>query len=141
MFQYIRAALIAIAFWSTAPLDAQAISLGEFEYKNSCIQCHGPSGKGDGPLAAHLKKPPSDLTLLQKGNGGVFPVERTFSAIEGTADVPVHGPRDMPIWGDRFRERTQAGSDGGFPSSKEIDAYARIRILAVIEYLSTLQAK
>jgi mono/diheme cytochrome c family protein len=68
-------ALIAIAIGVGAFLsaEAQAISLGEFEYRNSCAQCHGLSGKGDGLVASSLKKVPTDLTVLQKSNGGVFP--------------------------------------------------------------------
>ena len=29
---------------------AQGMTLGEFEYQNSCVACHGISGKGDGPV-------------------------------------------------------------------------------------------
>lgn len=28
----------------------------------ACVQCHGPAGKGEGPLARHLNPPPPDLT-------------------------------------------------------------------------------
>ncbi len=28
----------------------------------ACVQCHGPAGKGEGPLARHLNPPPPDLS-------------------------------------------------------------------------------
>lgn len=115
-----------------------AMSLGEFEYRNSCIQCHGDAGRGDGSLADLLKAPPADLTALQKNNGGVFPVARVHSIIEGSADVRLHGPRDMPLWGDRFRARLE-DDDYGVPGDRQ--EYATTRILALIEYISTMQEK
>jgi hypothetical protein len=119
--------------------QVNAMSLGEFEYRNSCAQCHGPSGKGDGSFGENLKTPPSDLTMLQKKNGGIFPASHVYSVIEGTADVRLHGPRNMPIWGRRFRARIKESEEEFFPG--DANEYATTRILALIEYLSTLQAK
>ena len=53
------------------------------------------------------KKVP-DLTLMQKNNGGVFPFAETYNVISGDADVPGHGTREMPIWGDVYRDRAIA---------------------------------
>ena len=132
-------AFIALSAVGLTSLDAQAISLGEFEYSNSCVQCHGVSGKGDGPLAGYLTKSPSDLTVLQKNNGGVFPVNRVYKVVDGSENVRIHGPRDMPVWGGRFRARVQDDEDEGFSSYEDIRDYSRARILALIEYLSTIQ--
>lgn len=121
--------------------EAQAASIGEYEYKNSCSQCHGTSGKGDGPYRTYLTKAPSDLTVLQKNNGGVFPVGYVYSIVEGSADVSLHGPRDMPLWGSRFRVRAMGDDDKGGMSREESKEYARMRILSLIEYLSTMQVK
>jgi len=133
-------ALVAIGFGLFLSAEAQAISLGEFEYRNSCAQCHGLSGKGDGPVASSLKKVPPDLTVLQKSNGGVFPVTKAYSIIEGTVDVRVHGSSDMPVWGNRFRTRIKYDENEGF-SPADTDKYVTTRILALIEYLSTMQVK
>jgi len=116
------------------------MTLGEFEYRNSCMQCHGASGKGDGPMASSLTKPPSDLTMLQKNNGGIFPVTRTYSIIEGSADVRLHGSRDMPLWGNRFRARIKADEDESF-SPQDTAEYAQTRLMALIEYLATIQVQ
>lgn len=78
--------------------------------------------------------------MLQKSNGGVFPVTKVYSVIEGTVDVRVHGSRDMPVWGNRFRARIKDDEDESF-SSADTDEYATTRILALIEYLSTMQVK
>jgi len=131
-------ALAVVAAWTVLSIDAQAMSLGEFEYRNSCVQCHGMSGKGDGPMASSLTKSPTDLTLLQKNNGGIFPVTHVYSIIEGSADVRLHGSRDMPLWGDRFRSRIKPDEDESF-SARDTDEYARTRVLALIEYLASMQ--
>lgn len=141
MLKHSLCAVATSLLMSLPAIRADAMGLGEFEYKNSCTPCHGTAGKGDGPLAEHMKKPPTDLTALQRNNGGVFPVERAYRIIEGVDQVGAHGLRDMPIWGDRFRDRTQKAEDGSFPSERDIRVYARTRILALIEYLSTLQVK
>ncbi len=133
-------AFIAVSAVGLTSLDAQAISLGEFEYTNSCAQCHGASGKGDGWMAEFLHTPTTDLTVLQKNNGGVFPVNYVYKTIDGTEEVRIHGPREMPTWGYRFSTRTSDDEDSSF-TDKDNREYARTRILALIEYLSTIQAK
>jgi len=117
---------------------AQGMSLGQYEFQNSCAICHGMDAKGDGDFAQVLKARPPDLTLLQKGNGGVFPVQRMYTTIVGSEIIKSHGTREMPIWGPRFAERTASSADYPF-SSEESAEYARGRILALIEYISTLQ--
>jgi len=120
---------------------AQDITFGEFEYRNSCVACHGVSGKGDGPVTDFLSGAvPPDLTVLQKNNGGVFPVTAVYSIIKGTEVAGAHGTRDMPIWGNRFRERISDANDPNFsPMDKE--AYVGTRILALVEYLASIQVQ
>ena len=78
-------------------------------FRTHCAVCHGRSGRGDGPLVGQLRVTPPDLTKFTQRNGGVFPSERVYRIIDGR-DVPSHGDREMPIWGDAFRNdaRTQA---------------------------------
>ncbi|HEB78156.1 MAG TPA: cytochrome c [Methylothermaceae bacterium] len=57
--------------------DLQAIAKGESIYRQHCQSCHGPGGRGDGPLAADLPHPPADLThhfhlAPGKGDGYLF---------------------------------------------------------------------
>ena len=72
------AALLALLLLAGTVL-AQEQSYGEAEYLNSCAACHGPNGKGDGPMAEELTKRPADLTVLQEKNDGEFPYHRVFS--------------------------------------------------------------
>jgi len=112
---------------------------GRNEFLRSCASCHGVSGKGDGPVAKSLSSPPSDLTRLSEANNGVFPVSRVHEVIDGRIERLVHGTRDMPVWGDRYmREITSPGS-GGWVSKEWDEAIVRRRILALVEYISTLQ--
>lgn len=87
---------------------------------------------------------PSDLTVLQKNNGGVFPVEAVYAMIEGGNVASAHGTREMPIWGDRFRTRAKEEIlDPRFPSVARIYAgeFARNRVLALVDYLARIQQK
>lgn len=140
MWKYRVKILATVGLGVLLASEAQAISLGEFEYQNSCAQCHGIAGKGDGPVAGLLNKTPPDLSVLQKNNGGIFPVAAIYSIIEGADQIGAHGTRDMPMWGSRYRDRISADVDPGF-SPEATDMYVRTRILSLIEYLSTLQVE
>jgi hypothetical protein len=47
--------------------------LGKIDFEKFCAECHGMSGKGDGPRAKTLEKQPADLTKLAKKTGAFFP--------------------------------------------------------------------
>jgi len=78
---------------------------GERLYRRYCASCHGESGRGDGPLAASLAPPPSDLTRLATRAGGKFDEIAVMMAIDGRRTVAMHGPREMPVWGAVFAEK------------------------------------
>ena len=78
---------------------------GEQLYRRYCASCHGESGRGDGPLAASLAPPPTDLTRLASGSGGKFDEASVMMAIDGRRAVAQHGPREMPVWGAVFAEK------------------------------------
>jgi mono/diheme cytochrome c family protein len=116
----------------------QKSDFGKREYDSNCASCHGLKGKGDGPYKSMLTKSPKDLTVLTKQNGGVYPVDRVYSIIDGREEVPGHGPSDMPVWGrDYSIKAAEAYFDVPYPS----EAYVRTRILALMEYVARLQAK
>jgi mono/diheme cytochrome c family protein len=129
---------VLAAALSLAPTlaSAQAVDIGKREYLNSCAVCHGTTGKGDGPLASELKTRPSDLTHLDKVS--IFPI--LYGIIDGRRVVAFHGPREMPVWGDRYTEQGTVAS-GGNATPEELEEFTRGRILALIGYISTLQAK
>jgi mono/diheme cytochrome c family protein len=108
--------------------SAETLDVGKTEYQSSCAACHGVDAKGDGPVGKALKRPPVDLTVLARNNNGVFPYDMVYQVIDGrNLSVASHGTREMPIWGYRF------GPTHAFRF--------RNRILAVIEYLKSVQEK
>lgn len=117
---------------------ADKVDIGKREYEQSCATCHGLDGKGKGPFAQALELSVSDLTTLAKRNGGVFPVLRVYSVIDGRDEVKAHGSREMPIWGKHFSVSAAPIYDD-YAYNPEVAA--RGRILAVIDYLYRLQAK
>lgn len=109
-----------------APIDRTRID-GKVMFDSYCAVCHGKAAKGDGPAASALKAKPKDLTMLSFANAGTFPETKVRRYIEGLDEVPAHGTRDMPMWGDLF---------------KSLDRdMAPIRVSALVEHLKTLQTK
>lgn len=47
---------------STQPYSAPSVASGEPLYAQNCVECHGITGSGNGPLAAKLPIRPADLT-------------------------------------------------------------------------------
>jgi mono/diheme cytochrome c family protein len=47
----------------TVALAGGDAAAGKSTFTANCISCHGPSGKGDGPLAAALTPKPRDLSM------------------------------------------------------------------------------
>jgi len=113
------------------PID---MPYGEAEFLNSCAACHGEDGRGAGPIAADLLKPPTDLTLLTRGNDGAFPFYRVFAVIDGRFLVPGHGDREMPVWGRQFIEEDahMFGAQGGELITTE-------RIHELTSYIESIQ--
>jgi len=120
---------------------AEMPDIGQAEYMNKCAVCHGASGKGDGGAVDLLKVAPADLTVLSKKNGGVFPVDRVYQVIDGRQAVQGHGSRDMPIWGSIYKKETAEAGAYFFEMPYTMDMYVRVRILALIDYLSRIQTK
>lgn len=108
-----------------------ATFVGSDLFRTYCATCHGEGAKGDGPLATMLKKRPADLTVFAKNNGGTYPAELVGQIIDGRKQVDGHGGKDMPVWGDSFKEAT-GGSD---------EAAIKARIDALVRHLETIQVK
>lgn len=76
------------------------VAEGERLYWQHCATCHGPEGRGDGPLAPALKSKPRDLTRLQQANGGRFDAESVARYVDGRKNLVSHGNTEMPAWGE-----------------------------------------
>lgn len=113
-----------------------AIDAGKIEYMRSCALCHGDKGKGNGIYASKLVVKPTNIALLQKENNGVFPTRGIFQVIEGTDDIKLHGPKAMPVWGDRFDHESLLYVDDRFTRT-----FVRGRIFELLLYLEEIQVK
>jgi mono/diheme cytochrome c family protein len=109
------------------PMKPIADVSGTATFNAYCTACHGPSGKGDGPAAKALAKPPSDLTQIAKKNNGKFPAMQIKTMIEGENAPMAHGTRDMPMWGPLFKSSEGNASE--------------LRVKNLIDYLESIQAK
>ena len=77
---------------------------GKTLFRQYCAACHGADGKGSGPAASAMKLPPTDLTQMERKNGGRFPEDRFMKILDGTASLAAHGAADMPVWGPVFHK-------------------------------------
>ncbi|MFY9239580.1 MAG: cytochrome c [Roseovarius sp.] len=92
---YVPLAIVA-AIAACAQVEMPGPSEGRVLYLENCAQCHGPSGKGDGPWAKGMSPAPSDLTTL--GMGSAFPTTRVLSTIDGYHRAAQPG-QQMPEFG------------------------------------------
>ena len=104
---------------------------GRAVYLQYCASCHGKDGRGGGPVKPFLNVRPTDLTQLRKNNKGVFPMRRVMTSIDGSRIVRAHGDREMPVWGEVFKQEIE---DGKY---EELTTLLKIKIIA--EYIATLQ--
>src|SRR4029453_2311867 len=65
----------------------QTAESGARLFRTHCATCHGLSGRGDGPLAAQMRKVVPDLTKFTIRNGGLFPTDRLERIVDGR-DLP-----------------------------------------------------
>lgn len=112
------------------PIKQTSPASGHEMYTTYCAVCHGVDGKGAGPAAEALKVPPTDLTVLSQNNGGKFPAHKVISAIRGEANLPAHGTREMPMWGQLF-SAMHNGDVGA----------VQMRVTNLTKYIESLQAK
>jgi len=107
------------------------VDAGRRSFRTYCASCHGEAAKGDGPIARDMKIRPSDLTVLAKANGGVFPAGQVHRAIDGRTVVRGHGPSGMPVWGLNFQQRERDSDQA---------AAVRQQIEDLVAYLRSIQA-
>jgi len=131
-------ALVAVGTWAlfgdggvAAEPQAPPVALidaGRVLFGTHCATCHGPNGRGGGPMATELRHEVPDLTRFTMRNGGMFPSVRVQRIIDGT-DVTSHGTREMPVWGNVFM---RAGAS---------DQVVETRIEALTRFLESIQER
>ena len=123
----------ALAFGLSTPILGQEADIGATLYGDFCAACHGASGKGDGDMANVMTIPAPNLTLLAKGNEGVFPLLKVIHIIDGETGMRGHG-RPMPRFGRVFK----GDREGAMPEYGGV-LEARGRVLSLARYLESIQ--
>ena len=122
--------LIVVAF-PGEKLSAAEAGAAQKLYLQYCSSCHGKDGRGNGPVASQLKVKVPDLTVLRKNHNRKYPLDYVMSTIDGRRDVRAHGDREMPVWGEVFREEVAK------EKYKELSTLLTAKQIA--EYVGTLQ--
>ncbi|UWQ84715.1 c-type cytochrome [Leisingera caerulea] len=137
---YACVSLIAFAGQGSAMDEAAQVALGQTEYMAQCASCHGPRGKGDGPVAQVLVNKPPDLTAISARYSGQFPADEIQAIVDGRNMVNPHGDRGMPIWGDRYFAVGMEKSKS-VPHDVDAQALAFGRVAALVKFLESIQAE
>lgn len=107
--------------------------VGRNDYLADCARCHGVDGKGG---VSQMRAVPGyvtvDLTGLAENNGGQFPRQQVYDAIDGRKRFPAHFIGDMPTWGLKYQPDNRG---------KEGEEKVRRKILTLVDYIESLQAK
>ncbi len=97
-------------------------------FAENCTLCHGPDGKGGGPLAIAKNLTPPDLTTLAARTDGKFPVDHVSDKLMHGGGEKADGNKSMPVWTKIFAH--ECG-----------DAYAHQAIIELEKFLKTIQEK
>lgn len=101
---------------------------GAAMYKAYCASCHGADGRGFGPAAGAIAKQLPDLSVLTRTHDGKFPNAHVTEVLGLRAgNVTAHGSKEMPIWGNVFRD------------TREDSAQTHLRIANLVAYLKSIQ--
>ncbi len=109
---------------------ADDVTEGHKLYLRNCAACHGVNADGKGPAAPALTVKAPDLRLLSARYGNPLPQDQIARFIDGRADVIAHGPRDMPVWGEKVWE---------YPDGKGNPSQVTPQVAALVEYLQSIQ--
>lgn len=108
--------------------EGDPIAAARQRFQLDCASCHGVDATGNGPVAGVLKIVPPDLTRIASRNNGVFSYADVYATIDGRMPL-AHGTREMPIWGNRYKQV--------LPALGEKRAHARID--GLVRWLETIQ--
>ncbi|MFC0339488.1 c-type cytochrome [Paracoccus niistensis] len=99
-----------------------------------CADCHGATGKGDGPAAPSLTPAPTDLTMIARRNGQIFPKLQVMGKING--HTMGSSDRDMPQFADVLNGPPMMYDAG---DGRKVET--SMKLVELVEYLETLQVE
>ncbi len=123
---------LVVAF-AAVPATAQEIEEGALLFERHCATCHGIDAKGKGPMSGVLLIQPTDLSGLNKANGGDFPTLRVVQRIDGRDPLVSHGS-PMPVYGDFFE-----GDDTALKTASGQPLMTSRAIADLVAYLQDIQ--
>lgn len=121
----------ALTCVSAAAATEVASYTGKENFQRLCAACHGPLGRGDGPVASALSTEVPNLTTIRARNDGAFPRAVLRNIIDGRWRIDAHGTRQMPVWGYEFWISEGAGDFSEVQVRKTLDE--------LLDYIETLQ--
>ena len=118
--------LVALAGTSMAQSSAGK------DYLQYCAECHGADGRGEAKrtVRGYVSV---DLTQISKRNGGEFPRQKVYDAIDGRKRIAAHFQGDMPRWGARYHLDANDKS--------QAEQRVRDRISAMVDFVESMQEK
>ncbi len=81
--------------WTSEEFGKASADRGKVLYKEYCSQCHGPTGKGDGPAAATLNPKPAIHANMAFDK---LPIDYLYTVINN-GGMAVGKSTNMPYWG------------------------------------------
>jgi mono/diheme cytochrome c family protein len=109
---------------------AAQLQSGGRAYLAQCAVCHGPEGKGDGPLAASIaaegKRPPAVLDaarVASLGRDGVRNAIETGNHLRAGSPMPIWGPHLGPDWIDLIADFVVAAPAAGETGRSAVAGY------------------
>ena len=95
---------VVLLFSIAVGIEIAAAEQGKQFYMQYCGSCHGNDGRGNGSVSPYLKITVPDLTVLEKKNKGIYPLDDVMATIDGRRAVRSHGTA-ICLSGEKFSER------------------------------------
>jgi mono/diheme cytochrome c family protein len=121
---------LALAGGCRKTRKAAQLQSGGRAYLAQCAVCHGPEGKGDGPLAASIaaegKRPPAVLDaarVASLGRDGVRNAIETGNHLRAGSPMPIWGPHLGPDWIDLIADFVVAAPAAGEAGRSAVAGY------------------
>ncbi|SDJ71851.1 cytochrome c/FTR1 family iron permease [Microbulbifer yueqingensis] len=111
----LRQGLLSISPQLSLPGSLLDTAESEALYQSHCVACHGPAGRGDGPLASGLEPPPTNFHDRERAeNRSVLGLYDAISnGIDGTAMTSFSGLSERQRWSLAFYVGSLAFGDAG----------------------------